>query len=160
MALYFESGSISLDGKAALSKDSLLALSEDAATRSILIYERWIDDYSADEEAELRRIVERDFLTGLDEFPAKEKQRFLSKRVKDIKEAQLETPRRLSVAYTNLGIIKRHQEKYTEAIEYYKNAIGLWDRNLTAENNLNKLLGRPVKKQNILQKIFPPEKEK
>ena len=99
------------------------------------------------------------FLLGLENYTEKEKINFISKRVSEIVDAQNETPRRLSVAYTNLGIIKRHQEKYKDAIDCYTKAIELWDMNLAAENNLNTLLGRPLKKQNMLRKIFPPKKD-
>jgi hypothetical protein len=47
---------------------------------------------------------------------------------------------------------------YDSAAFYYNNAIELWDRNLTAENNLNILLNRPQKKRNLIQTLFPPEK--
>lgn len=159
MAIYFENNSLSLDGKTILSKDSLLSLSEIAVIQGIHIYERWLGDYGNIEESEIINKVKRDFLEGLENYSEREKKRFVAKRVKEIKESQLETPRRLSVAYTNLGIINRHREKYEEAIKCYNKAIELWDRNLAAENNLNKLLGRPLKKQNIIQKIFPPKKE-
>ncbi len=160
MAISFDNNSLSLDGKTTLSKDTLLILSETAALRSIKIYEKWIEEYSTLTKTDIKNNIQNNFLIGLESNTDKEKERFNKKRVSEIVDAQLETPRRLSVAYTNLGTIKRHQENYEHAIIYYKKAITLWDRNLTAENNLNKLLGRPIKKQNILQKIFPPEKDK
>ena len=70
-----------------------------------------------------------------------------------------ETDRRLSVCYTNLGVIERTRGNYQEAIMNYEKALNLWDRNLEAENNLNRLLGRPIKKRNLLQKLFPPDRE-
>ncbi len=160
MAISFENNSLSLDGITTLSKDTLLVLSEIAALKSISIYEKWLEEYSNLSEIDIKKNIQSNFLIGLESNTDKEKERFIKKRVSEIVDAQLETPRRLSVAYTNLGTIKRHQSKYEHAITYYKKAITLWNRNLTAENNLNKLLGRPIKKQNILQKIFPPEKDK
>jgi len=35
----------------------------------------------------------------------------------------------------------------------------LWGENLTAENNLNILLGRPVRKRTFIQKMFPQPKD-
>jgi tetratricopeptide (TPR) repeat protein len=160
MAIYFDSNSLSLDGKTTLSKDTLLILSEKAVMQSIYIYENWLEKYADKEEAELEIELKNNFLLGLENYTEKEKARFISKRATEILDAQLETTRRLSVAYTNLGIIKRHQTNYKEAIECYQKAMELWDRNLAAENNLNKLLDRPLKKQNMLEKIFPPEKDK
>jgi tetratricopeptide (TPR) repeat protein len=160
MAIYFENNSLSLDGKITLSKDTLLGLSEKAVMQSIHIYEEWLDNYAEKTDTELEQTIKNSFLSGLQSHSEKEKSRFLSKRISEITDAQLETPRRLSVAYTNLGIVKRHKENYKEAIEHYTKAMELWDRNLAAENNLNKLLDRPLKKQNMLEKIFPPEKDK
>lgn len=158
MSIYFESNSLSLDGKTTLSKDTLLVLSEDAVLQSIEIYEAWLDLYSNKNESDIESKLNENFLSGLENYSEKEKVQFILKRVSEIVDAQNETPRRLSVAYTNLGIIKRHQEKYKEAIDCYTKAIELWDMNLAAENNLNTLLGRPLKKQNMLRKIFPPKK--
>ena len=73
--------------------------------------------------------------------------------------ALLENNRRLSVCYTNLGLISRFQGNYEDAVKQYEKALALWDRNLDAENNLNKLLNRPIKKRNIIQTLFPPEKD-
>ncbi|MBN2807362.1 MAG: tetratricopeptide repeat protein, partial [Prolixibacteraceae bacterium] len=155
MAIYFDNNSLSLDGITTLSKDTLLTLSENEVMKSIEIYERWLTFYSNLDQNAISAEVGKSFLDGLGNYAEKDKGRFSTKRVKEIKEAQFETPRRLSVAYTNLGIIMRHREKYQEAIHCYEKAIELWDRNLAAENNLNTLLGRPLKKRNVLQKIFP-----
>ena len=160
MSIYFESNSLSIDGKTTLSKDTLLVLSEITVLQSIKIYESWLDLFSNKNESEIENKLKENFLIGLESYTEKEQIKFISKRVSEIVDAQNETPRRLSVTYTNLGIVKRHQEKYKDAIDCYTKAIELWDMNLAAENNLNKLLGRPLKKQNMLRKIFPPEKDK
>ncbi|MGC9344755.1 MAG: hypothetical protein ACP5E3_18755 [Bacteroidales bacterium] len=126
--------------------------------RSIEIYENWFGVYESKEESEIREIVEEDFLDGLNSYTENEQEKYLDNRIKELTEAQIENKRRLSVSYTNLGIIKRHQQKYDSAAFFYTRAIDLWDRNLTAENNLNILLNRPLKKRNLIQKLFPPEK--
>ena len=67
--------------------------------------------------------------------------------------------RRLSVCHTNLGLVCRIQGDYESAVKHYEQAIALWERNLDAENNLNRLLNRPLKKRNFIQRMFPPSKE-
>jgi len=84
--------------------------------------------------------------------------KFLENRVQEIIMAQGENDRRLSVCRTNLGVVYRYQGAYLEAVQQYEMAIELWDRNLEAENNLNKLINKPLKKRSIIQKIFPPER--
>lgn len=160
MAIFHDDNSLSFDGITILSKDTLLSLSETAAQQSIQIYENWLGIYSDKNENEIQTLIMADFLSGLSNQTDKELERFESNRIDEVKEAQLETPRRLSVAYTNLGVIMRHRENYVVAIEYYKKAIDLWDRNLAAENSLNVLLGRPQKKRNFIEKLLPPSKDK
>lgn len=160
MAIFHEDSSLSIDGINILSKDTLLSLSKIAALKSIQTYENWLNIYSEKDEKEIHNLLATNFLNGLTGYSDKELNRFISSRVKEIKEAQLETPRRLSVAYTNLGIVMRHREDYELAIKYYKKALDLWDRNLAAENSLNALLGQPQKKRNFIEKILPPSKDK
>lgn len=136
----------------------LLQKAESMVRRSIHMYGRWLDTYAGKDEAEIHRIAEEDFFEGQEGYGPDEQEAYLDRRVKEIVEAQRENPRRLSVSYTNLGTIKRHQLKYDSAAASYAKAIELWDQNLTAENNLNILLNRPLKKRNLLQKLFPPEK--
>jgi tetratricopeptide (TPR) repeat protein len=115
--------------------------------------------FSGKNEDAIIQEIESDFLDGLEQIPVKEQQSYLEKRVEEIIVAQHETKRRLSVSYTNLGIIHRHRGEFEEASEYYQKAFTLWEDNLTARNNLNILLGRPVEKRNFLEKLFPPDKD-
>jgi tetratricopeptide (TPR) repeat protein len=158
MAIYFKSNSLSLDAISTLSKDSLIEMGNTAVIKSISTYENWLTEYAHKNESEIKNILVANFLHGLESYSDIEQSRFISKRVKEIHEAQIETPRRLSVAYTNLGIVNRHKENYRDAIKNYEYALKLWDRNLGAENNLNTLLGQPIKERNVLEKIFPPDK--
>ena len=139
-------------------QDSLINLAEQASSTSIDIYTNWLSTYQELSKDAIKKSITTNFFIGLESYDDEEKSKFLIKRIEEIKEAQLETPRRLSVAYTNLGVIYRHRLQYETAVRYYQKAIDLWDRNLTAENNLNKLLGRPEKKRNLIQKLFPPER--
>jgi tetratricopeptide (TPR) repeat protein len=139
-------------------KDSLLERANEFVNNSITIYENWLMRYDGKSKQELEKDLGKDFFVGLEDYDEVDQQKFLHKRIKEIMEAQVETKRRLSVSYTNLGLVYRHQLRYEAAALSYQKAIENWDRNLTAENNLNKLLGRPEKKRNLIQKLFPPER--
>ncbi|MCK5170650.1 MAG: hypothetical protein KAQ75_12290, partial [Bacteroidales bacterium] len=141
-----------------LSKDSLLNLAQESVQTSIAIYEKWLEKYNDKSSEKIEQILQKDYLIGLENYSKKEKEKFIRSRIKEIETAQYETKRRLSVAYTNLGITHRHLEQYENAINNYQKAIDLWDQNLTAENNLNILLGKPLTKRNLIQKLFPPKR--
>ncbi|MGM0473066.1 MAG: tetratricopeptide repeat protein [Bacteroidota bacterium] len=154
LSVYMQPGNEILIGDTA----AFISKAENAVRKSIHIYREWSGKFDGLDEIAIRENIEENFLNGMDPYSPDEKEQFLDKRVREIIEAQKENRRRLSVSYTNLGIIKRHQQKYDSAAMYYMKAIDLWERNLTAENNLNILLSRPLKKQGLLQKLFPPEK--
>jgi len=140
-------------------QDSLINLAETAANRSVEIYTHWLEAYQNTDLQETESLIVKDFFSGLDNYAADEKNNFFANRLKEVRDSQNETPRRLSVSYTNLGVIYKHKLEYEAAAKCYKKAIELWDRNLTAENNLNTLLGRPLKKRSFIQKLFPPERD-
>jgi tetratricopeptide (TPR) repeat protein len=142
-----------------LSKDSLLKLSQGSVLESISIYENWLKRYKGVNSEQINEILQKDFFLGLETYTDKQKNKFIKSRIKEIETAQYETERRLSVAYTNLGISYRHFEDYENAINNYQKAIDLWDQNLNAENNLNILLGKPLKKRNLIQKLFPSKRK-
>jgi tetratricopeptide (TPR) repeat protein len=138
-----------------LGQDSLISLGESAARKSIGIYEAWLDEYADKNTPELREKVLEDFYKGAGPGTSDGSEQYIDKRISEIEAAIRETPRRLSVSYTNLGIVFRYRENYQEAADCYIKAKELWGDNLTAENNLNKLLGRPLKKRSFIQKMFP-----
>ena len=142
-----------------LSKDSLLNLAQESVQTSIAIYENWLEKYNDKNSEHIEQILQKGYLIGLENYSKKEKDNFIKSRIKEIETAQYETKRRLSVAYTNLGITHRHLEQYENAINNYQKAIELWEQNLTAENNLNILLGKPLTKRNLIQKLFPPKRK-
>ncbi|MBN2347784.1 MAG: hypothetical protein JXJ22_03040 [Bacteroidales bacterium] len=141
-------------------QDSLIFLAEKSAEQSVEIYTRWLNVFRNKNEEEIKDIISPDFYSGLENFSPDQKKRYLKNRIKELMDSRIETERRLSVSYTNLGIICRHKLEYESAANYYTRAIELWDRNLTAENNLNILLNRPLKKRNFIQKLFPPDRDK
>jgi tetratricopeptide (TPR) repeat protein len=150
--------SLSMNEEDVTLQDSLLEVANESINNSITIYENWFMNYDGKSEQELEKDLEKGFLVGLEDYDEVDQQKFLHNRIKEIIEAQVETKRRLSVSYTNLGLVYRHQLLYEAAALSYQKALENWDRNLTAENNLNKLMGRPEKKRNLIQKLFPPER--
>ncbi len=137
---------------------ALLKNAENSVKKSIRLYENWIDKFGNADKRDLRKQINDKFTSSLEDYDMRKIEIYLDRRVDEMSEAQVENKRRLSVSYTNLGTIKRHQEKLDSAAFFYSKAIELWDQNLTAENNLNILLKRPLKKRNLIQKLFPPEK--
>jgi len=142
-----------------IDKDTLVNMAMKHIIHSVDIYEAWKDEYAELSETECKEKIQSDFYDGLSDYPEDEKEKFLQTRVNTFLQNQIEINRRLSVSYTNMGIAYRQQEAYDLAIAAYRKAIALWDKNLTAENNLNVLLGRPMKDPSVIQKIFPPDKE-
>jgi tetratricopeptide (TPR) repeat protein len=147
-----------------LGPDSLMGLGEAAVRNSIYIYERWMAGYSDKNDKEISDYIKESFIEGLIDndpdtnIPSGEIERYLDNRVEEIRVAIKETPRRLSVSYTNLGIVYRYREDYHSAAACYQKALELWEDNLSAENNLNILLGRPIRERNFIQKMFPKPK--
>ena len=139
--------------------DSLVTLAEINILKAISLYDNWLIGFPGKSREQICEIIEPQFMDGLECIPSDLKKKYLVARAKDIEKAISENDRRLSVCYTNLGIVFRQRKQYEEAVRYYEKALGLWDRNLSAENNLNLLLGRPIKKRNIIQKLFPPDRD-
>ncbi len=128
--------------------------------KSIGLYKNWMDEYENLDEQEIKTKIIPAFNEDQPGLKGYNAEKIRENRVDDIILAQAETPRRLSVSYTNLGIIKRHQHRFEKALNFYEKALELWEDNHTAQNNLNILLGKPVEKQNFLKKLFPPERIK
>ncbi len=141
-----------------LGQDSLMALGESAARKSIDIYEHWLSVYEGIGPEETLERMMATFGIGLNSADPGKMEAYLENRVREIGDAVEETPRRLSVSYTNLGLSYRYREDYQGAASCYQQAMDLWEDNLTAENNLNILLGEPMKKRNFIQKMFPKPK--
>jgi tetratricopeptide (TPR) repeat protein len=124
----------------------------------ISLYNTWIEQFGHLTEDEILATTKQDFPENAAAFKGKNYKKILNKRVDDMILAQKETPRRLSVAYTNLGIIQRHQLKQKEAVESYMKAMSLWKDNPAALSNLNVLYGKPPKDRSLIKKLFPPGK--
>ena len=151
MALYHSSDSTE--------KSSLLTIAKTNIDSSISIYNNWLKKNSGLSKEELHKSVYPFFPENDPAFRGKNFKKILQKRVEDLEAAQKETPRRLSVCYTNMGTILRHQYKQDEAVNSYIIAIGLWKDNYTARNNFNVLMGKPPKDRSIINQLFPPDKK-
>lgn len=158
LALYSDSIPAERNPYADLSSDSLVTMAERELVTVIECYKSWLKRYEDKTAEEIKDMIRDEFIIGLGEPDSASIEKYLDVRVKEIEKAFEENKRRLSVSYTNMGVVRRYREDYESALDYYAMALELWDRNLDAENNINRLLGKPLKKRNIIQKLFPPEK--
>ena len=125
---------------------------------SIDNYRAWMDQYGEMGEAQIKNIVESAFGSDKQLMNNDQLDAIIRNRVDDMLLAKKEMPRRLSVSYTNLGIIRRHDNQPEEALKLYNKALTLWSENHAARNNANIILGKPLEKQSVLRKLFPPDK--
>lgn len=141
-------------------KAKLLDTAEKNIDKAIKIYENWIEKYKPRTKKEIAKEVSSYINKDIKELNGHNIEKIQNRRIEDIELSKIETPRRLSVCYTNKGIIKRHQYKQEEALKYYEKALLLWKDNFTARNNLNTLLGRPIEDRSIIDKLFPKDRKK
>ncbi len=134
-------------------------LAERHLNQSIDYYSNWLTAFKNKKEDEIFDIVHASFANDSLLKDHKHLDAIILNRVKKIQTAQVETPRRLSVSYANMGIIQRHQNELEKAVDYYVKALDLWSENLAARNNLNVLLGEPIEKQSFFRKLFPPDRD-
>lgn len=128
--------------------------------KAIHRYQQWYDRFNLRSKEEINKELSPCFTAREVTFTGLNHQKILSKRIEDIELAKVENPRRLSVAWSNLGIIQRHQLLQDSAIDSYMTALKLWKRNPVAKNNLNTLLGRPQEDESIINQLFPPDRRK
>lgn len=134
------------------------AMAESELHKGIDYYKHWSALFDALDEAGIEQVVYNDFMSDPVIFQDKRAEAYIRQRVKDILLARAEMPRRLSVSYTNLGIIRRHENRMEEAVDCYVKALALWEDNLAAKNNLNIIFGRPVERHSFLRRLFPPQR--
>lgn len=139
-------------------RQSYFALAERHLMQGIDYYNGWMALYGNQSEEEIRAIIEEDFSSDSILISHDYLSAIIQNRVREIQTARIETPRRLSVSYTNLGIIRRHENQLEEAFEYYVKALELWEDNHAAKNNMNILFGQPPEKQSFFRKLFPPDR--
>lgn len=142
-----------------LTKKGLLDLAENELIQGIEYYEDWDSVYGDLAVDDIDPFIREEFLIGMQQYDAEAQQKFIDARVDEIETAQWENDRRLSVAYTNLGIVYFNRDNFDKAANLFKTALDLWAENLNAENNLNSMLGKPMVKRNFIQKMFPKERK-
>lgn len=152
MALYQETDSVL--------KSQMLVRAKENFDSSILIYQNWLDKFGSLSRNGLSEEAVKYFKPGDSAFHGLSYNRILEKRVDELQLAQKENVRRLSVAYTNLGIAQRHQLQQDSAMKSYIRAIELWKDNYTARNNFNVLMGLDPEDRSVIEKLFPPDKNK
>lgn len=139
-------------------KDSLTALSLKNLSHSIGIYKNWKNKFGHFTEIELYNYFKPVYHQNDTVFTPQFREDYIRKRVDEMTEAQKEVERRLSVSYTNYGIVQRQTGEVEEALKCYETALELWPNNLTAKNNINILYGRPLEERGLIDRLFPPEK--
>ncbi len=143
-----------------IEKEKLLSLAKENSFKSIEVYENWLRNMGDMNIKEIRLKIKPYFKEEDRTFESRNLNNIIKKRIDEIKLAQKETKRRLSVSYTNLGIIQRHEYKQNDAIRSYVKAIDLWNDNFIARNNLSVLLGKPIKKRSLIEKLIPKDRYK
>lgn len=141
-------------------KNNYLIQARYHANRSIIIYDQWNTHYGKLSQDSIAIKIKPFFPEQSPMFANGNYKKIFQKRVEDIVLAQKEIKRRLSVTYTNLGIIQRHQNEQAQAADSYMKALKLWKDNHTALSNLNVLFGLPPTDRSFLEKLFPPDKNK
>ena len=141
-------------------KENMLQLAQSFADSSTRIYRAWIREWDSLPTDQVRSRIAPFFKPDDPAFAGRNPESILDKRIKDIREAQLETPRRLSVSLTNLGTIHRHLNRPDSALMCYAEALQIWSENRTAQSNLTVLQGGKPLKPSLIQNLFPPDKKK
>lgn len=135
-----------------------LAAAADYTRQAIAIYGAWMTEMGSLSEEEIKEKIRPFFNEDDPALSEMNVDTVLKKRVNLILDAQIETPRRLSVSLTNLGMINRYEGNLEAAKKNYEAAIELWDRNYTAMDNLAILMNQPVQKRSLISRLFPPER--
>lgn len=139
-------------------KDILLNMSMKYCDTSIAVYRKWIAEWGSLSPAEINKKAGMYMKENDPAFSGYNFKRVFSKRIKNLIGAQVETPRRLSVSLSNKGIIYRHMLMPDSALFYYQQALSLWKDNRSAISNLSVLMNRDPIKPNLIESLFPPDK--
>ena len=141
-------------------KSVLLDLSLKYCDSSISVYRKWITEWESLSPEEINKKVSTHMNEDDPSFSGYNFKRILTRRIKSIISAQVETPRRLSVSLTNKGTIYRHMLKPDSSLLCYQEALKLWKDNRTAKSNLSVFMGGEPIKPTLIQSLFPPDKNK
>ncbi len=144
----------------AVEKERLLRLARAYADTSLHIYDRWMETWEGLGKAEILQRLSPGFEDLKGDYSSRRLDAMLQNRTDQIEMAKMETPRRMSVAYTNLGTICRHSEEPDSALYFFQKALELWKHNRTAASNLEVLKGGKPVKPGVIESLFPPDKYK
>lgn len=140
-------------------KDSLMDLSLVYLSYSRLTYEKWKAYFGSLSANELKKHFTPIYQRAYSVADSSIQNSYVRKRIDEMQLAQKEVNRRLSVTYTNLGILHKQMGNIEEALVQYEKALKLWPDNLTAKNNINVLFGRPLEKRGLIDRLFPKERD-
>lgn len=138
----------------------MLVLAEKAVREAIQSYQNWLQQVDSLSPAQIREMAVACFPVTDPALQGENVDRLINRRIENMELGITETKRRLSVAWSNLGIVQRHQYQQDSAVISYITALKLWKRNPTAKNNLNILLGKPAEDPSIIEQLFPPDRRK
>jgi hypothetical protein len=140
-------------------KFRLLSISMKYCDTSIFIYNRWMNEWGSLSRDEIGKNLKKYMKNDDPAFSLFNFEKILLRRVRNIEMAQIETPRRLSVSYSNKGAIFRHMMLTDSSVFYYRKALSLWKDNRIAKSNLNVLMGGEPLKPSFIESLFPPDRE-
>ncbi len=113
------------------------------ASKSIIIFEQWLREFAQLSRNEIIIKIDEYHMPEDTIFKSKNLVDIINKRVDNIVKAQKETPKHLSIAYTNLGSVYQYFGENKLAILNNRKALEIWSGNKTAKNNINILIDRP-----------------
>jgi tetratricopeptide (TPR) repeat protein len=141
-------------------KKIMLDLAGEYCDTGMMIYRRWLSEWGNLSEEQIREKIKPGMQEDDPAFNGHNYQKIFNRRIRYITEAQVETPRRLSVSLTNKGTIYRHQIMPDSAAACLQQALKLWPDNRTAASNISVLYGGETIKPSVIQTLFPPERIK
>jgi len=115
------------------------------ASRSINTLEYWIKEFTHLSRNEIIIKIGDNYTPDYNIFKERNLVDIINKRADDIITAQKETPKQLSIAYTNLGTVYQYIGDYKKAIHCNRKALEIWNENKTAKYNISNLIEMPTK---------------
>jgi len=135
-----------------------LKFAKENTEKGVANYMKWKQTFGKLSPDEIKTLLSSSFKKEDPAFKGYNFDQILARRITEIGEAQLEIDRRISVSYTNLGVVARYEKKNDVSKKYYEDALKLWSENHVAENNLRVLHGKEIKKRTIVEQLFPKER--
>jgi len=141
-------------------KRTILELSMNYCDSAISVYNSWMNEWGGLSEGEISSRLTEFMCSEDNAFKGRNFNKLIRRRIKNIETAQIETPRRLSVSYSNKATIFRHCLEPDSAMCYYRKAISAWGDNRTARSNVSVLMGGDPIEPGLIESLFPPDRNK